>query len=589
MAVAAILFAFIFIFQRYFQHPLPGPKYLLPELDARAVRTLEIQPANQLEIRVEHTNGNWELAEPIAYPAQRTNVEKLLDALQQLTVVHSLSEDELRKDPKADEDYGIQPPQISVVLQGLSTNRIYFGRRTTPGDQVFVSIIGMEGISVVDADILKLFPRNAEAWRETALIDFARVPFDQVTVTNASKNPAVQLQHNSSNNLWAMTAPMKARADNDKVQTALEALDQLQAQHFVSEDPKADLDSFGLQNPEFTISFGKGTNTLVTVNFGKESTNYPGLIYARRGDQNTVVAVSTNALGPWRGSYELFRDRHLVRLSAPLQSIEVQARDNFSLQWQTNNSWKVTLRGSDGFAADTKQTAGLAEMLANLEVINFERDAVAKSQLAGYGLMPPARRYILNWEQSTGITNPPVELDFGTNADGKVFAQRSGEETIYGIATNDFEKLPDASWEMRARQIWNFSIDDVAQITIRDNGKTMGMIRSGTNGWALAPGSQGFINDSAVESVAGELGRLSAFSWVGHGAQYLTPLGFSADGYQLSIQLKNGEARNVQFGGPTRFGSPYASVKLNDEPWIFEFPPDLFQRVYYCLRIPTGS
>ncbi|HLX69477.1 MAG TPA: DUF4340 domain-containing protein, partial [Verrucomicrobiae bacterium] len=353
MAVAAVLFAFIFIFERYFQHPEPGPKYLLPELDARTVRTLEIQPANQLEIRVEHTNGTWELAEPIVYPAQRASVEKLLDALQQLTVAHTISEQELRKDPKADENYGFEPPQIALVLRGLSTNRIYFGRRTTPGDEVFVRVIGIEGISVVDADLLNLFPHNAQAWRETSLIDFARVPFDQITVTNASKNPAVQFQQDPPNNVWKMTAPIPARADNDKVEAALKGLDNLQVQHFLSDDPKADLDSFGLQSPALTIAFARGTNTLLTVDFGKESTNYPGLIYARRSDQNTIVAVPTNALGPWRGSYELFRDRHLVRLPGPLAGIEVQGQDHFSLQWQTNNSWNVA---PQGFVADAKLT-----------------------------------------------------------------------------------------------------------------------------------------------------------------------------------------------------------------------------------------
>lgn len=588
MSVAAVLFAFIFILERYFHPPPQGPQYLLPQLDARGVRTLEILPANQSEIRVEHTNGGWQLAEPIVYPAQAASVEKLLQALQQLTVVHSISEEELRKDPKADENYGLEQPQLSVVLEGLSTSRIHFGRRTTPGDQVFVSIIGIDGISVVDADVLNLFPHNAEAWRDTALIDFARIPFDQVTVTNASKNPEVQLQHSSSNNLWRMIAPMPTRADNDKVEAALQGLDNLQVRQFVSDDPKADLDGFGLQNPELTIAFGKGTNTLLTVAFGKESTNNPGLIYARRSDQNTIVAVSTNALGPWRGSYELFRDRHLVRLSGPLAAIEVQGRDHFFLEWQTNNTWRVTTPDSHGFPADLRQTAGLAEILADLQVADFTKDAVPRSQWSSYGLAPPARKYILSWEQSPGSSNPPVELDFGTNADGKVFAKRAEEEELYAIAASDFEKLPDASWEMRARQIWNFGINDIARVTIQQDGKTQEMIRN-TNGWSLAAGSQGIIkNESGVESIAGELGHLTAFSWVGHGAQKLATFGFSTDGYQLSIQLTNGETRNIQFGGPTRFGSPYASVKLNDEPWIFEFPPNLFSDVQDCLMIQPG-
>lgn len=586
MTVAALLFAFIFVFERYFQHPEPGPKYLLPELDTPAVRTVEIQQANQVEIRVERTNGVWQLVEPIVYPAQGDSVRKLLDALRRSTVAHTIPDEELRKDASVDGDYGIEPPQILVVLQGASsTNRIYFGRKTAPGDQVFVRAIGgVEGISVVDADVLDLIPQNADSWRETALVDFGRMAFNRITVTNASKNPAIQLERNSTNSLWQMTVPMKARADNDKVEAALQRLDKLHVQQFLPKDPKTDLDAFGLQTPELTIALGEGSNTLVSLDFGKESTNKPGLIYARRSDQNAIVAVPTNALGPWRASYELFRDRHLVRFPGPLDTIEVHGQDTFSLHWQTNNSWRVM---PYDFAADTTLTTELALTLSEMQIADFEMDIVTKADLPKYGLAPPARKYILTWEHSATDDDPPVELDFGTNAEGKVFAQRAGEGGVYGIEAADFQRLFEASWEMRERQIWNFSIDEVARITIRQKTLTREMIRNGTNGWVLAAGSQGSIIDACVEDTARELGHLTAFSWVGHGAQNLARFGFVPQSYHMSIELKNGEKRNIDFGGPTRFGTPYASVVLENEPWIFEFPPDLYSHVNYCLTIPA--
>lgn len=586
MTVAAVLFAFIFVFGHYFQQPEPGPKYLLPGLDARAVKTVEIQPASQIEVRVERTNGSWQLEEPIVYPAQSDSVRKLLDAFQKLTVVHSISEEELGKDANADEEYGLEPPQMSAVLQGdTSTSRINFGRRTAPGDQVFVRIVGIDGISVVGADILNLFPTNADAWRETALIDFARLRFDRITVTNAARNAAVQLQRSSTNRLWEMSVPIPARADNDKVEAALQTLDKLQVQHFLPDDPKADLDAFGLRNPTLTIALGEGTNTLLALDFGKESTNSRGLIYARRSDQSAVVTVSTNALGPWMGSYELFRDRHLVRLAGPLDAIEVQGKDKFSVHWQTNNSWHVM---PQDFPADANLSAGLALILSEMQIADFEKDSVLPSDLPQFGLAPPARTYILTWADVSTAANPPVELDFGTNKDGKVFAQRAGEKAVYDITPSDFQKLPEASWQMRERKIWNFDINDVSRVIIHQNGLTREMIRNGTNGWSLAAGSQGIINDSAVEDTTGELGHLTAFSWVGRGSQNLAHFGFTPQSYQLSIELKSGEKQNIQFGGTARFGAPYASVMLKNEPWIFEFPPDLYQDVRYCLTIPSA-
>jgi len=324
LAAAVVLFGFIFVFQRYFRHEQSGPMYLLPGLDPKSVTSLQIRAPGQREVRALRTNGTWHLVEPIAYPAQATNVENLLNALHRLTVVHAISEQELRKDPDADENYGIDPPQLLLVLTRTdSTNRISFGRRTAPGDQVFVRIIGLEGVSVVDSDILELFPTNAAAWRDLALVDFGSLSFDQVSVTNSVKNTWFQLQRDPTNRLWGMTAPMKARADSEKVASGLQSLYKLHVQQFASDDPKADLDAFGLQPAQLTIAFARGTNGLVQMDFGKELTNAPGLVYARRRDQSAVVVVSTNALAAWRSSYETFRDRHLVTLTGPIEKIDI--------------------------------------------------------------------------------------------------------------------------------------------------------------------------------------------------------------------------------------------------------------------------
>src|SRR5262249_48840298 len=93
------------------------------------------------------------------------------------------------------------------------------------------------------------------------------------------------------------------------------------------------------------------------------------------------------------------------------------------------------------------------------------------------------------------------------------------------------------------------------------------------------------INPSAVEDTVQALGHLTAFSWVGHGADKLAGFGFDPKGYQLSIELKNGDNLMFRLGGDTRLGSAYASVMLNGGPWIFEFPPDVLPSVVYSLMI----
>jgi hypothetical protein len=584
LSAAAALFAFIFIFERYRPRPATGPAYLLPGLEANAVKTLQIRPEGQTGLRVERTDGGWQLAEPVAYPAINTNVQNLLAALQKLTVAHRISEKEFRKDPKAGEDYGIEPPQLSLIVD--SRRPVFFGRRTSAGDQVFVLVPGIEGIAIVNADVLSLFPRDANDWRETRLADFRAGTFDRISVTNTMKGQwSFALQRDPTNKLWAMTYPGKTRADSEKVEDAIGRLEKLRVQQFVSDDPKADLESFGLQPPALTLSLGQGTNTLLALDFGKALTNSPGLIYARRRDQNTVVTLSTNTLNRWNTPSETFRDRHLVTLVGPIENIQVVGQDKFTLQWQTNNSWQIV---PGDFPADERLTARLARTLSELQVANFEKDSVAGPEWANYGLATPALKFTISWSANQTATNPPTELEFGVNTNNQIFARRIGEAPVYGIAPADFEALPSASWQLRDRHIWNFDINDVARVIVQQNGKTREMLRKGTNGWSLPESATNvLINFSAVEDTTRELGHLTAFSWVGRGAAKLAEFGITPGRYQLTIELKNGEKLTLQSGNVTALGSVYASVLMKGEPWIFEFPPDLYPSVQYSLQIPA--
>ena len=68
------------------QTPNPAPLRVLPaDFNPEAVTTVQIQLAHQLEIRVERTNGGWQLTKPLVYPAQSVAIENLLQAVAALS------------------------------------------------------------------------------------------------------------------------------------------------------------------------------------------------------------------------------------------------------------------------------------------------------------------------------------------------------------------------------------------------------------------------------------------------------------------------------------------------------------------------
>ena len=85
---------------------------------------------------------------------------------------------------------------------------------------------------------------------------------------------------------------------------------------------------------------------------------------------------------------------------------------------------------------------------------------------------------------------------------------------------------------MRERRIWNFSTNDVARATIRQQGRVRQIVRNGPHNWSLAAGSQGVINDLAVEETVSGLCQLTAVAWVARGDQNRARYGFTDNGHR---------------------------------------------------------
>ena len=582
LVLAAGLFAFIFFYQKHARRSSPGPSKVLPGLKADAVTHVQVRPAAGLAIQAECTNGVWQLTEPHAYPAQKTSIENLLTALERLTPATFITARELRERPNAEEEYGFVSPQATIVVQQPDYHALLqIGARTAPGDQVFVQVVGV--VYVVDAEILKYLPRSADDWRDTTLIDFKALAYDRLAVTNGAR--IIQLLRAPTNNPWRMVYPLPARADSVRIDNALQALQSLRVQQFVSDDFKADPETFGLQPPELELAFGLGTNTVALLQFGKSPTNDPRLVYARRLGQSAVVTVANDLLAPWRDKVNDFRDPYLVALPAAPAVIELRGEDSFSLEQQTNGTWRVL---PENFPADGGLVKDFLSALNTLRVIQFV-DVVIEPDLPGYGLAPPARRYTLRsapTNSPASVTNAIMaDLSFGTNQAGSAFARRADESYVYGIATNGFQRLPSASWQVRERAIWNLSTNDVDRAVIRQQGKVRQLKRNGPHLWALiTPGS---INELAVEETVRDLCELTAVAWAARGKQSRSQYGFTDQGLQITLELKNGEKRAVEFGGQAPSGLPYAAVTLDGDLWVFEFPLALARDVAGCLTIPA--
>ncbi len=254
----------------------------------------------------------------------------------------------------------------------------------------------------------------------------------------------------------------------------------------------------------------------------------------------------------------------------------------------TNHTWRVL---PEEFPVDAGLAQDFVKALSDIAIVQFTKDVVNPPDLPQFGLAKPVRQYIVKTDTGDAAADTNcvmAELNFGltTNQPDKVFVWRPDESSVYAISTNDFARLPAGAWELRDRKIWNFSIDDVTGITIRQAGKVRGLVRTEAHRWSFAPGSQGIINDLAVEETVRGLAQTAAVRWVGRGDDLRPAYGLAEPALQIKVQLKDGSKAGIDFGKEAPSSNRYAGLALDGHYWVFEFSWVLFRDIASYLAIP---
>lgn len=588
VGVAAALFAFIALVERrlHTTSDQRQPPARLFSFQAADVTNVQLRITNQLALQVEREPAGtaWSLSMPIAYPALGPAIEWLLRSVEELAPATFIAPEELAASKRNLSEFGLDIPAASVTLiQGGKRTELAFGAKTPIGDQVYVQVPDRPGVYLVQAELYDRLPRSHHDWRDPMLFSSGVIRWSRLDVRAPGRGYTIE----ASNHTLMLTRPTIARADPAKVGRLLQAVRHAQISQFITDHPRADLESFGLGPPELEVAFGSGTNDVMVVQFGHSPTNDSSLVYARRMAQTNIVLTSREIVDAFQTTFGELRDLHLVNVPATgIDSIEVIGAESFTVHRQTNGSWTI----GDNAAAPAVP-ADLAVMrdwindLARLEG-TIEKDVVTDFKTL-YFLDPPARQYVLRVVQTNAagnISNIVVgALHLGARQDDKVFARRPDEVTVYSLAPKDVARLPYAAWQLRDRRVWSFTTNQVGRLTIRHGGVSKTLQRNPSGSWTFAEGTEGIIpNFAPLEEMMYRLGELRANAWVAQGPDRKAAYGFQDNGDQLVIELRNGDKPRqfvLEFGDkskPSPTSLPYAMAVSDGQTFIFEFPPALY-------------
>lgn len=551
--------------------------------DPGQVQGVELLRSNGI-VRVDRAGASWRMSLPVAYGAQKTAVEGFLKALSELQPRRVIPASEMSAGGGTNglRAFGFDAGSLTVKLEMASGTPLLYqmGGATPLGSQFYFRQVGADGVFTGDDTFLKNLPPTPDHWRDRSLFDLRGQPIDRLEIRGPTAFTAVR---ESTNGVWRLVKPLSARADSERIEALVNALQVTPVAAFVSDSPLVDLAAYGFQPPESEFLLGRGTNDLVHLQFGRVPTNSPEHVLVRRLATTNVVLAPVQAGMLLRLPLANFRDRSLVPRLAEVTEVRFRSEGGWVRVERQGTNWTVV--EPRRFGADPGLMEQLIRQLGGMTIVEFPNDVPA--DLGRYGLQRPDRGFVL-----VSGTNELVRLDFGSQVglDDKVYVRRADEPSVYATRLGELLRLPEVADQVR---LMRFDPTNVVEITIQQKGRNRVLTRGGNGRWTSSgpQGSPGAFLDEAVNETLFRLGRVDSTRYRTPEKEQLGLLKFDEVDHSVDLRFRPGGDRasvRFRFGGKNPANNMFALVRFDTDadPLLIEFPVALYEDVFRDLSAP---
>jgi Domain of unknown function (DUF4340) len=423
----------------------------------------------------ERRKGNrWQMTAPMDVAADPSKVETLAYNLKELSRKPEAAT--LEGDPA---QYGLAPPERTIRLWGSSTAEplasLEVGRISL--DRRYVRATGTEGVEVVDAKGLDLLRLPSGRWRDQELFRVPSFEVDAVTITRGGQI----LKLKRGRDAWRIVEPIPSLAVEARVDGLIADLGSLRVldeTRFVAGDVRdAELERYGLRKPVMTIEIEagrrNGQRSQQILEVGKPVEGKEGLVYAKRAEQDDVVAVDSRLLKDLKPDPLAFRSPKVADIDvARVVRVGVSEGDGSEFEvLRTGNDWTI-VRPSPS-RGDRQAMQNFLKSLDQLQTSTY-LDARAATDT---GLDKPSL-VLKVWQvrdprepAATSSADPNGELALTLRIGRRsastksIFAQVEGDSTILALPDSAYEFLPRNSLAFRDRQVLGLATDQIQQLS----------------------------------------------------------------------------------------------------------------------------
>jgi len=370
-------------------------------------------------------------------------------------------------------------------------------------------------VFLVSQSIKNQISKKPEEFRDRKLTDTVATQVVRLSIKSAAGEMELQKQGDH----WQIVKPLRARADDQKVNDLIAQITNSRIAQFVADDA-GDLHPYGLAEPRGTVTIFTGDDKAAAggqiLQIGGVPEKNKDQVYVRFAPRKFVYTLPNTIASILSTKPNDLRDRHLVRFDQnQLDRITIDAPGkNETVLARKEQNWTIVNRNNG--AANAAEARRFIDLLSGELVTSFVADVA--SDLPKYGLDKPQLTVTLsafaseNTAETTAGEHPLATIAFG-KIDGENVLARVGEEPFVvavrrSILDNVF--ADPLSWQdltifsVKPEQIHKLSL-------LTDREQTL--VRGTNNQWQWVTGS-GPINTMNVQSLVNTLASLHATHWV---------------------------------------------------------------------------
>jgi len=522
---------------RFFEMKRPGTEEArrqsqnMLNVDRTKIDGIVIQNGDQ-KIEIRRRDDKWRLETPIKDQADGALVETLLSDLENWQKDGTIPAKEIDRDKSKLAEYGLNNPKLKLKLIGHDRPpEILFGKDAAIEGRMYVRFQNSRETYLASQSVRKDIDKKPEEFRDKKLTDLSNAQVRRVVL----KTPAGEIELEKRDTQWEILKPLRARADDQKVNDLISQVTSARIGQFVAED-RGDLRPYGLAEPRGSITLFDqeqkrdqkveiGESIKVAGREDKGQTLQIGAIpekekeevyvrFAPRGSVYTLPKKIEEILDTKPAD---LRDNHLVRIDTNILdriTIDAPGKTKTVLARKDGN-WTIANRNNA--LADSGAVKRMIDALQNERVTKFVEDVA--SNLPKYGLDKPQLQLTFssfaseNTAETKAGEQPFATIAFGKDEGDQVFARLTDEPFVVAVRRGLLDQISADPLRWQDLSVFKFKPEQIHMINVTTE-KELSLERDQKNQWHWLNGS-GAINQPNLELILKTLSNLYAVRWLG--------------------------------------------------------------------------